>query len=304
MPIEPESRCKHLVLGTAQLGMHYGIANRTGKPDLRKAEAIIRIAWENGIRFFDTAQAYGNSEETLGDILSRLGLQREIRIISKLDPSLDHLNHESLGHSIRSSLGRLGISSLYCLMLHREKLLDSLDEGIKESLLHFSKAGFYKKIGISVYTPERARQALRTGICDLIQIPANIFDGRFQRAGIFRLVHSESKTVFIRSIFLQGLLFMEPEEIPPEMLFVEQALLEFDRLSRRYELSRASAALGYVRKKYPDAFIIFGAETPKQVEENIANWENPVPDAFLVEADECFRNLEERVVNPLLWPAI
>ena len=55
-----------LVLGTAQLGMNYGIANQTGKPELATARNIVRTAWEGGIRCFDTAQGYGDSERILG----------------------------------------------------------------------------------------------------------------------------------------------------------------------------------------------------------------------------------------------
>jgi len=53
----------HLVLGTAQLGLPYGIANQTGQPDQVVATAIIREAWNQGIREFDTAQGYGDSEQ-------------------------------------------------------------------------------------------------------------------------------------------------------------------------------------------------------------------------------------------------
>ena len=50
---------KQLVLGTAQLGMNYGIANTSGQPDFPTIKSIIQNAWNNGIQEFDTAQAYG-----------------------------------------------------------------------------------------------------------------------------------------------------------------------------------------------------------------------------------------------------
>lgn len=69
--MEPNNR---LVLGTAQLGMSYGIANKTGLPDLATATAIVQTAWESGICEFDTAQAYGKSEQVLSQALSELGV--------------------------------------------------------------------------------------------------------------------------------------------------------------------------------------------------------------------------------------
>jgi hypothetical protein len=62
--------CRHRVigemtLGTAQLGMDYGVANRTGKPPREIATAIVRAAIAHGVTVLDTARAYGDSEEVL-----------------------------------------------------------------------------------------------------------------------------------------------------------------------------------------------------------------------------------------------
>jgi aryl-alcohol dehydrogenase-like predicted oxidoreductase len=55
-----------LCLGTAQLGLDYGVNNLTGKPRFEESRAIIQTALESGITAFDTAPAYGDSEEILG----------------------------------------------------------------------------------------------------------------------------------------------------------------------------------------------------------------------------------------------
>jgi len=82
------SNSNNLVLGTAQIGLPYGIANKTGQPDPAVAVAIINEAWGQGIREFDTAQGYGVSEEILGKALSEIGITNEAGIISKFDPIL------------------------------------------------------------------------------------------------------------------------------------------------------------------------------------------------------------------------
>ena len=43
-----------LVLGTAQLGMDYGIANANGRPVYNTARSIVQEAWESGICEFHT----------------------------------------------------------------------------------------------------------------------------------------------------------------------------------------------------------------------------------------------------------
>lgn len=55
-----------LMLGTAQLGMAYGVANTAGRPDFRQAVRLIAAAADGGVNCFDTAAAYGDSEVILG----------------------------------------------------------------------------------------------------------------------------------------------------------------------------------------------------------------------------------------------
>ena len=55
-----------LTLGTAQLGPAYGIANREGRLDDSSADALLSAAWDAGMRWFDTARAYGESEARIG----------------------------------------------------------------------------------------------------------------------------------------------------------------------------------------------------------------------------------------------
>ena len=73
-------------LGTAQFGMDYGIANVSGKPTKQEVFRILELAWEKGVRRFDTAPDYG-SEDALGEFIESNGLEREVVLLTKL-PSL------------------------------------------------------------------------------------------------------------------------------------------------------------------------------------------------------------------------
>ena len=57
-----------LSLGTAQFGLPYGVANQRGQISLDDARAILRCAESAGIDTLDTAIAYGDSEDRLGEI--------------------------------------------------------------------------------------------------------------------------------------------------------------------------------------------------------------------------------------------
>src|SRR4030066_1355820 len=81
-------RISRFVLGTAQLGMDYGIANVCGQPSEKLACEIVKTALEYGVNCFDTAQAYGNSEVVLERALRYCGAEPDIKIVSKLWPKL------------------------------------------------------------------------------------------------------------------------------------------------------------------------------------------------------------------------
>ena len=101
-----------IALGTAQFGLDYGVANQQGMISSAEAKSIVECARENGISTLDTAIAYGNSEQRLGEI----GVQ-DWQVVSKLPapPEActdigDWLNHELEGSrkrlKIRRSAGR------------------------------------------------------------------------------------------------------------------------------------------------------------------------------------------------------
>ena len=87
-------------------------------------------------------------------------------------------------------------------------------------------------VGVSVYSPERAIQALNTEGISMIQIPTNIIDRRFEMAGVFDIADDLGKTIYIRSIFLQGLLHMLPDSLPQHMRFAAQVLNRLNSIAR------------------------------------------------------------------------
>ena len=291
-----------LALGTAQLGMSYGIANRTGKPDLKMVRDIVKTAWDGGIRYFDTAQAYGESERVLGNVLSDLGIGNEVCIITKPSPNVNHENKKDLENALSESLDNLKCDKIYGLMLHREDFLDLFGKGLAETLEAFLMQGLVENIGVSLYSPIMGQKAFEKNIIKMLQVPANMCDHRFHEAGVFKLAGENRTAIYIRSVFLQGLLLMDRRTIPRAMKFAVTIITKVEKLCREFNLSRQEMALSYIRQKYPAAFIIIGAETQQQLAANLAAW-NLVRTASIIErVDEIFNNVDERIINPTLWP--
>jgi len=291
-----------LVLGTAQLGMNYGIANQTGKPDMATARKIVCTAWEGGIRCFDTAQVYGDSERILGDIFSDLGISKEVHVITKADPHIDHTSKNELENALKKSLTTLRLERLYGLMLHRESSLDLIDEDLSDILRHFVEQGFVEHIGLSLYSPDKALPALDKDIISMLQVPANMCDNRFYKTGLFQLADAKNAEIYIRSVFLQGLLLMSKEVLTENMRFAIKVIEKVEQLCQALNLTKQELAICYVKQKYPRAFIVVGAETQEQLKKDINIWQYSNPVSITQEVDEMFSDLEERIVNPTLWP--
>lgn len=290
-----------LVLGTAQLGLPYGIANRTGQPNQSIATAIIREAWENGIQEFDTAQGYGESERVLGKSLLQLKLSDKVRVITKPHPLLDHLDPAILENAVAESLQNLGVPKLYGIMLHREEMLALWYKGLAEILSRLVAKGMVQKVGVSVYSPEKAMEAINTEGIDMVQIPTNILDRRFEKAGVFELAQEKGKDVYIRSIFLQGLLLMNIRAIQEKMKFAVPVIEKLESLSKEFSLTRHEIALGYIKSEMPNAHVVFGAETKEQIAENLVAWQKDFPAILGEKIRMSFSNVSEQILNPHLW---
>lgn len=290
-----------LILGTAQIGFPYGIANKTGQPNQSEATAIVREAWECGIREFDTAQAYGESEKVLGRALMQLGLSDQAMIITKLNPALNHLDAKVLEMALGESCERLGVKTLSGVMLHKENLLSVWHKGLAAILSRLVSSGVVQKIGVSVYSPARAIEALNTDGIDMVQVPTNILDNRFEKAGVFALARAKKKEIYIRSVFLQGLILMSSDEIPEHLAFARPVVEHIASLAAKLEMSRRDMALGFIRETLPDAKVVVGADLPSQVKENCLSWQKPAQIAVAALVRDAFGDIDERILNPVFW---
>ena len=295
------SQNSRLVLGTAQFGMRYGIANKIGQPDFLSVQSIVAEVWESGVREFDTAQAYGESERVLGKVLSSLGIAREAKVISKLHPAIDHQNSNALNLALQQTLARLGLPNLYGLMLHTEDLLDIWETGLKDTLDKFIEQGLVERIGVSVYSPQKAARALRTNGISLVQLPSNLLDRRFENAGVFHEAKSFGKEIYVRSVFLQGLLLMNASDLPASMRFATTVAERLINFADDTGFSLKQLALGYVRSAYPEQKVLLGCETLEQVRENLEIWSKETPRDIVDRVRREFQDIPEKILNPSLW---
>ena len=288
-----------LVLGTAQLGMNYGVANRTGKPAPKVAAAVLDLAWKEGITCLDTAQAYGDSESVIGSYLERHP-DCPIRIISKLDPAIADGDEYEIYASICGSANRLN-GRLDAMLLHNASMLDRWESELGRALRRCRDEGIISTIGISVYTHDEFRQALTHSDIRLIQSPFNALDRSLFSDGLVERATESGVSLHLRSIFLQGLLLLEAEALRPDMAFAAKDVARWQALCRSYEEPPSAVALLFAALAVPEAFLVVGCETTDQLAGNIADLRAKPLDTKVWNDIMSLPKADERTIRPDLW---
>jgi aryl-alcohol dehydrogenase-like predicted oxidoreductase len=296
-----DERISRFVLGTAQLGMDYGIANVQGQPSEKLACEIIREALEYGVNCFDTAQAYGNSEIVLGRALKYCGAEPDIKIISKLSPKLQLTDSKAIEQSIKISCQNLGVDQLWCLMLHRADWLNSWHKGLGQTVCSNRQAGDVRYLGVSVYTPDDARRALEHADIQVIQVPCSLWNQRMLREGIFDLAKKKRKLLFVRSVYLQGLLLLSPQDVAKKLPIAERASQKWHELAAQFGMSPKHLSIGF--GLFLDAPLVIGVESIQQLNEDAQLFQQaPLStDVSEVILSQLSPFLSDEIVDPSLW---
>ncbi|MBT5404149.1 MAG: aldo/keto reductase [Crocinitomicaceae bacterium] len=288
-------------IGTAQFGMHYGIANKSGQPELHEINKIVKCAIKNNIQYFDTAQSYGESETVLGEAFSRLPYEKNFRVISKLSPDLQKSSPIAIVESVRSSLKKLNMNSLYGFLAHRVELVKS--DSFITAIEILKKDRLVIKTGVSVYTPEEALNAMKLPEVDILQIPFNILDRRWIDEGIIEKAQENNIQLFFRSIFLQGLIFLnENELISRKMEWANTYINQLNEMVKKTSFSAMDLTFGLLTNMPGDNVIIMGMDNSNQLQENLRILEKNKIDKKI--SDDWWSSLPvfpEKLLNPSLW---
>lgn len=306
-----DARPAELVLGSVQLGLAYGAANRTGMPSHGAALKLVHRAADAGITKFDTARAYGESENRLGEALeARSG----IRTVTKLSPLAELLPdaprddvREAVDRSIWASLLALRRARLDCLLLHRAAHMFAFNGWVWERLLEHLEEGTVLSLGVSVQTPEEALSALNCFDVSHIQLPFNLLDWRWRESGaIARIRQRTHLTVHARSVFLQGLLAADSASVWPKIDGANAPdLVDFlSELARQFErISTADLCLAYARGQDWIDGVVVGMETEAQLEMNLRlSARRPLSAEDCAEIERRVPRVPAQLLNPAEWP--
>jgi len=278
-----ESVNSKIGLGTVQFGLKYGISNSHGQTSPEEVSNILNYCKMKGIRIIDTASAYGSSEEVLGS-----NELKDFKIVSKFMPEN---SVESLMEQLNQSLKKLGLKSLYGYLAHRPlSIIENPNQW--EKLKELKKKKTIDKIGFSLNTPSELDVLIKFGISpDIIQVPFNYFDRRFENQ--MQLLKKQGCEIHVRSVFLQGLFFKEPLLLSDFFNPIKSTLIS---LQENYKENLKGSLLKFVLKQKFVDYVIIGVETTSQLSGNM----NGILNA--PELEDISFDFHEKILTPSMWP--
>lgn len=289
----PASR---IVLGTAQFGLPYGVANTQGQITPEEGRKILGLASEAGIRTLDTAIAYGGSEAALGE----LGCDAW-QVITKL-PALpdDQLPSPAgwVAAQLAGSCARLKKDRLHGVLLHRPaQLLAPGGEALYRALIDARASGQVEKIGISIYAPEELDALPPAMSFDIVQAPLNVLDRRMYDSGWASRLCRTACELHVRSIFLQGLLLMQQEARPARFDPWLPVWQTWHRWLADNRLSALQACVRYALQLPDVTKLVVGVDSAEHLAQILA-----AADGDLPPLPEALNNVAPILLNPALWP--
>lgn len=197
-----------LVLGTAQLGLDYGVANTGGMPTDAAAAEILATAAQLGVTHVDTARTYGISEQRIGNLWRPpAGVITKVR---PLDLPEDCSADEAIAcvdDSVRRSLAALRRDSIDALLLHWCHERHAGGGAVARRLAELVAEGVCRVAGVSLSDPAELVQVLDEDWCGYVQLPFNLLDRRWLAEDVQQALADRPEVIItVRSVYLQGLL--------------------------------------------------------------------------------------------------
>ena len=278
-----------------------------------EASAVLQAAWDEGIRYFDTAPHYGLglSERRLGAFLATR--QREEYLVSTkvgrmllpnpdgagtLDLANDFavpadtrrawdFSADGIRQSVEDSLARTGLDRFDVLYLHdpeRHSLREGLDSALP-ALAALREEGLVDAIGVGSMDTHALLASVQTGLLDLLMVA-----GRYTLAEQTALVdvvpacRTHGVGIVNASVFNSGLLATDQPgagarydygQTPPEVLARVQAIAA---VCRDFGVSLPAAALQYTLRDDTVRTIVVGGSRPEQLHQNAEHMRVRIPE--------------------------
>jgi len=300
---------KHKGLKISEIGIGtYALSGVYGAKDLGEFKKMIERAYELGVNFFDTAEAYGNAEQILGEIVKPfredIYIATKVGVRSSIKPNL---SKEYIKKACEESLRRLQTDYIDLYQVHFHDPTTPIEETI-EALEELVEEGKIRHYGVGHLPLDVTEEYCRLGkpFSVLAEFSAV---ARESYEKLLPLYRKYNLGIIAFSTTGRGLLtgrFKENQKFESEDIRYLDPLFQRERFQHGLRIAKKFAELGEKYSKTPVQVAIAwvlahegvicaltGPSTVKHLEENIeaSGWEIPKED--LRELDEFFKREDE-----------
>ncbi len=141
------------------------------------AVRLIRRAYDGGIRFFDTARFYTDSECKLGEALE--GVREQVYLATKTAAE----TAEDFWKDLNTSLGNLRTDYIDLYQFHNPAWCPKPGDGtgVYEAMLEAKAKGMVRHIGITNHRLAVAKEAIASELYETLQFPFSYISGEQER---------------------------------------------------------------------------------------------------------------------------
>lgn len=268
-----KSSINKLGLGCAQFLPGASTAPRGRSPEA-EARDILTIAARGGLGVLDASGAWGQAETLLGDLIPRPLPYKLVISSVRCDRGPDFVEAEA-----RASLRRLGVEHAYAMIVPMASdLFGPHGPGLWARLQKLRDEGLFSRIGIAVHASDDPVGVTRRFRPDIVQAPGSLLDQRLLADGSLERIAGMGVEVQLRSIFLNGLLFLPPDRIPTPLKSASSRLSKVRRMIAEGRSDPLQAALGFALSRPEASAVLVNVASAAELSAVIAAAASPPPD--------------------------
>ena len=297
-----ENQFSKIILGTAQLGMPYGVGRWANElmPE-NEAFKILDAAWEMGITTLDTSPDYGLAEIRVAKYM-KANPAKCFHIISKIKdipPGKSCISKVFNRWHADCPFHGLDNRSSMSILLHREH--DVCRQEISDQLNRMVHNGQVSHWGVSVYNEKYARIAASVDQCSVVQLPFSALNQSFGRSGTIEMVSSAGRIVVARSVFLQGLINCAHRDFNASRLDKLRIIDNLLKSVKRVEPNLNDFCIKVALQETGVSNLVIGADTPEHVKAWISAIDASNSELISEKLLRQLRNFQNDELNPAKW---
>lgn len=236
-----------------------GTGDKFWDSSLSEAEKcdLIHLGISLGVTLIDTAEGYGNSEETVGRAVKNY--RHSVKLATKVSPS--NLSYEDVIVACDRSLARLGTDYIDLYQVHWPSAVIPIEETM-EAMKILHKAGKIRGVGLCNYTMSeilKAEKALGAVPLSALQMEYNVFERTIETNGQLDFCSQNGRMLLAYSPLDQG----QTKMLSP------QQLLTLEELGRKYDKTPQQIILRFLTSA-KNVFVITRTTSKQHMKENIA----------------------------------